>query len=110
MNVPDLTPATMAKLTQVFASYPDLIEVILFGSRATGRASERSDIDLATLGIIGHNLLGRLALDLEDMDIPQKCDLKAYESIRYAPLRTHIDSFGITIYKVRSDTTTSSEV
>ena len=66
--------------------------------------------DLATLGIIDHNLLGRLALDLEDMDIPQKCDLKAYESIRYAPLRAHIDSFGITIYRIRSNAPTSTEV
>ena len=102
MSVPDLTPAAMSKLTRVFAAYPDLIEVILFGSRATGRASESSDIDLATLGIADHSLLGRLALDLDDMDIPQKCDLKAYESIQYAPLRAHIDSYGITIYKVQS--------
>ena len=42
--------------------------------------------------------LGRLALDLEDLDIPQTCDLKAYDSITSAPLRRHIDTFGITIY------------
>ena len=99
MNSPDLTPATLGKLTQVFAGYPELTEVILFGSRATGKASLRSDIDLATRGIVDHQRIGRLELDLDDMDIPQKCVINAYEDIRYAPLRAHIDAFGITIYR-----------
>ena len=101
MNSPDLTPATLGKLTQVFAGYPELTEVILFGSRATGKSSLRSDIDLATRGIVDHQRIGRLELDLDDMDIPQKCDVKAYEDIRYAPLRAHIDAFGIAIYRRR---------
>ncbi len=101
MNCPDLSPETRSKLTQVFDGYSELTEVILFGSRATGNASARSDIDLATRGIVDYQRLGRLDLDLDDLDIPQKCDLKAYESIRYAPLRAHIDAFGITIYRKR---------
>lgn len=35
---------------------------------------------------------------LEDIDIPQKCDLKAYEKIEYASLKAHVDTFGIVIY------------
>ena len=99
MNSPDLTSATLGKLTRVFTEYPELTEVMLFGSRVTGKASSHSDIDLATRGIVDHQRLGRLDLDLDDADIPQKCDIKAYEDIRYAPLRTHIDAFGITIYR-----------
>ena len=38
--------------------------------------------------------LGRLSLDLEDLPIPQKCDIQAYESIDYEPLRRHIDEMG----------------
>ena len=102
MSVPDLTPTAMSKLTRVFSAYPDLTEVILFGSRATGRASECSDIDLATRGIVDNCRLGRIALDLDDLDIPQKCGLQAYEDIRYVPLRAHIDRFGITIYRAQS--------
>ena len=101
MNSPDLTASTLGKLTRVFTGYPELTEVILFGSRATGKASLRSDIDLATRGIVDYQRLGRLELELDDMDIPQKCEVKAYESIQYAPLRTHIDAFGITIYSRR---------
>ena len=99
MNAPDLSPGTMKTLVKVFGSYPELTQVILFGSRATGKSSPRSDIDMATKGIEDSRRLGRLALDLEDTNIPQKCDLQAYEAITYAPLKTHIDSVGIIIYR-----------
>ena len=38
---------------------------------------------------------------LEDSNIPQKCDLVAYETIRYPPFKLHINTFGITIYRKR---------
>ena len=98
MNTPDLPAAVMEKLPRVFAAYPELTQVTLFGSRATGKASARSDIDLATHGIVDDGRFGRLALDLDDLDIPQVCDLKAYEHVVHAPLKRHIDRFGITIY------------
>ena len=102
MTVPDLSPETLRKLRQVFNTYPELTQVKLFGSRATGKASARSDIDLVTLGIVDQHRLGRLALELEDIDVAQKCDLQAYESIHHAPLKAHIDTFGITIYRQAS--------
>ena len=99
MNTPDLPSSTMERLNRVFATYPELTQVRLYGSRATGKATPRSDIDLATLGITNEHRLGRLALDLDDLPIPQKCDLQAYESIRYSPFKRHIDTHGITIYE-----------
>ncbi len=97
-RVPDISASTWEKLNAVFAAYPELTAVTLFGSRATGKSTPRSDFDLVTQGITDHYRLGRLVLDLEDLDIPQKCDVQAYESIGYAPLKRHIDEFGITIY------------
>lgn len=41
---------TLAMMQDVFAQYPDLQKVTLFGSRAIGDATERSDIDLVTHG------------------------------------------------------------
>ena len=98
MKAPDLSPTVRAKLSRIFATYPELTEVRLFGSRATGKAKAYSDIDLATLGIVDDRRLGRLTLDLEDLDIPQTCDLKAYESINSTLLKRHIDTFGMVIY------------
>ena len=103
MNAPDLPAAVMEKLTRVFAAYPELTQVTLFGSRATGKANARSDIDLATHGIVDDGRFGRLALDLEDLDIPQVCDLKAYEHVVHAPLKRHIDRFGILIYEKQEE-------
>lgn len=101
MTMPDpfLSDATLRMLMDVFAGYPELAEVRLFGSRATGRATVRSDIDLVTLGISDSHRLGMLALDLEDLPIPQMCDLQAYEGVKHPPLKRHIDAFGITIYR-----------
>ena len=48
-----LPRAVQRELVAVFRRYSDLEQVLLFGSRATGRATERSDIDLATRGITG---------------------------------------------------------
>ena len=101
--VPDLPPAALDALIGVFGAYPEIEEVILFGSRATGRATPRSDIDLATRGVSDARRLGRLALDLDDLDIPQTCDLKAYEQIRHAPLKAHIDAAGVVIYRKRRE-------
>ena len=98
MSAPDLPPTVMARLTRTFATYPELTEVRLFGSRATGKAKAYSDIDLATRGIVDARRLGRLALDLEDLDIPQTCDLQAYESINSVLLKRHIDTCGMIIY------------
>ena len=99
MSDNSLPKPTLDRLQEVFAAYPDLAAVILQGSYATGKSTPRSDIDLATLGIIDRYRLGRLSLDLEDLPIPQKCDVQAYESIIYEPLRRHIDEWGITIYE-----------
>ena len=99
MSGTSLPEDILQRLKTAFAAYPDLTEVVLYGSYATGKATSRSDIDLATKGIADRYRLGRLALDLEDLPIPQKCDVQAYENIAYEPLKRHIDERGITIYE-----------
>lgn len=99
MSAPDLPPGARERLTRIFAVYPELREVVLYGSRVTGASTPRSDIDLATRGITDGRRLGHLALDLEESDIPQKCDVRAYESIESVALRDHIEREGVAIYR-----------
>ena len=99
MSESSLPPVVLGQLISVFERYPGLTLVKLFGSYATGRATPRSDIDLATVGLTDWRQVGQLALDLEDLPIPQKCDVQAYENISYEPLRRHIDERGVTIYE-----------
>lgn len=99
MSAPDLPSGARERLARIFAAYPELREVVLYGSRATGASTPRSDIDLATRGITDHHRLGALELDLEESDIPQKCDVRAYESIESVALRDHIEREGVAIYR-----------
>jgi predicted nucleotidyltransferase len=99
MKEPYLSSETLAKLTSVFVDWPELVEVVLYGSRAIGTATPRSDIDLATRGIKDELRLGRLALDLDDLNIPQRIEVQEYDRIGYLPLRRHIDTFGISLYQ-----------
>ncbi len=99
MKAPCLSKKTMNALAQVFTRYPELTQVLLYGSRANGNATPRSDIDLATRGILDSHRLGRLVLDLEESDILQKCDVHAYERISNTGLKAYIDSEAISIYE-----------
>lgn len=99
MKTPVMPPRAKKYMPEIFAAYPEITEVILFGSRATGKAEECSDIDLAVRGVADPYRLGRLILDLEELPVAQKWDVKSYEEINYAPLKRHIDNYGITIYK-----------
>ena len=99
MKTPCLSRKTLNVLAQVFTRYPELTQVLFYGSRATGNSTPRSDIDLPTRGILDSHRLGRLALDLEESDILQKCDVHAYELISNTSLKASIDSEGIPIYE-----------
>ena len=88
----------LAMMQDVFAQYPDLQKVTLFGSRAIGDATERSDIDLVTHGMQDGRAVARIGLDLEDLPIPQVCEIQRYERIKAESLKRHIDRDGIVVY------------
>lgn len=98
MKSATITNKTLAMMRDVFALYPDLQKVTLYGSRATGRATERSNFNLVTHGIEDRLAVAWVELDLEELPIPQFCEVQAYERIRYAPLKDNIDRDGIVIY------------
>jgi predicted nucleotidyltransferase len=94
-----LTAKQRRLLDNVFRRYGELRQVILFGSRATGRAHERSDIDLATRGLLDRRRVGLLALDLEELPLAVKCEVHPYEEIDSSRVREHIDKHGVAIYE-----------
>jgi predicted nucleotidyltransferase len=94
-----LTAKQRRLLDDVFRRYGELRQVILFGSRATGRAHERSDIDLATRGLLDRRRVGLLALDLEELPLAVKCEVHPYEEIDSSRVREHIDKHGVAIYE-----------
>lgn len=104
-TLPGLDESLLAQLRTVLARYPAVESAILYGSRAKGNFTARSDIDLALVGAnLDRHTVARIALDLDASDIPLQVDTQSYQDISNPKLREHIDRVGIEIYAARSST------
>ena len=65
--------------------------VALFGSRATGKYRDNSDIDLVLYGNIDEKTIDRLWTLFHDSDLPYKVDVAAYHLVDYSPFKRHMD-------------------
>jgi predicted nucleotidyltransferase len=100
MNDYGITEKSMELLLDTFSKYPQIEEVILFGSRAKGNYKKGSDIDIA---IKGKQCSADLALKLqsyinEELLIPYMVDIVDYQSLNHVELKNHIDRVGKSIY------------
>lgn len=81
--------------------YPEIEEVIIFGSRAMGNYKKGSDVDMALIGEkIDRKTVIRLSDDLnEEYPLPYFFDIVSYKDISNEDLRKHIDRVGKSIYR-----------
>jgi predicted nucleotidyltransferase len=63
---------------------------VLFGSRAKGTARKESDVDLAVTGTADDRDVEALILDLDELPLPYKFDVKDLARIRHASLLSHM--------------------
>lgn len=103
MNSFGISEKSFHLLLETFAKFPEVEEVMLFGSRAKGNYKIGSDIDLA---IRGDKCSASLALTLqsymnEELPIPYMVDVLDYRSLHHLELKEHIDRVGVEFY-VRS--------
>jgi predicted nucleotidyltransferase len=101
MNSFGITEKSFELLQKIFVRYPQIEEVIIFGSRAKGNYKKGSDIDLA---IKGEQCSSGLALKLqsqisEELPIPYMVDVVDYNTLQHHELREHIDRVGLNFYK-----------
>jgi predicted nucleotidyltransferase len=75
-------------------NYPEIEEVLVFGSRAVGNYKAGSDVDLAIKGRrIDRAVVNRLNDDLnEEYPLPYFFDVIHYDSISDEELKRHIDT------------------
>jgi predicted nucleotidyltransferase len=101
----DLGPfhQTLELLNVVFEKYPQITQVILFGSRAKGTARDTSDVDLAIAGIDDDLLIESIALALDELPTPYQFDVKAFSNIHNPKLKDHIERIGITIFQRQAE-------
>ncbi|USR92247.1 nucleotidyltransferase domain-containing protein [Phormidium yuhuli AB48] len=95
-----LSDQDLTQMRAAIAQFPEITEVILFGSRAKGNHKPGSDVDLAIKGDhVTHATIYRLADRLnEDYPFPYFFDVIDYNSIDEPNLTEHINRVGITIF------------
>lgn len=110
----DLPEETVRQMSSIFASYPEIEKVIIFGSRALGNTKPESDVDCTLCGkdltqqIVGkvHDQFGGKNVD------PYFFDCILLKDIQNKGLREHIDKHGQTLYERKTscaETTTRSK-
>ena len=82
----------------VFARYPQIHRVCVFGSRALGTHRPNSDVDLVAWGKIDSVTAARLLQELDALPLPYLVDFIVYDEIISTPLRQHIDTLAQQIY------------
>lgn len=83
------------KIKVVFAKFPEIERVIIYGSRAKGNYKLASDIDLTLVGEkLTLSLLQSLENDMDDLLLPYKFDISIFHQISNHDLIAHIERVG----------------
>lgn len=95
-GLPDETRLAMQR---VFARYPEIQKVVIYGSRAKGNYRPGSDIDLTLLGeAIDNTILSKVLVDLDDLNTPYLMDVSIFKQLSSADLIEHIERVGQVFY------------
>lgn len=87
-----LSAAQVDVLRKILAGFADkIVDVGLFGSRATGNARPNSDIDLVIYGEIDQPLVDRIWTLCESSNLALSVDVVGYDLITHPRLKAHID-------------------
>ncbi len=91
-----LPAEAIERLLEVFADYPEIAAIRLFGSRAKGNYRHGSDIDLC-LEAPTLSAARRLQMEtrIDDLLLPWRVDLVLRHEIDLPALLAHIDRVGI---------------
>ena len=105
MNPLGITDKSYQHLINAIVNYPEIEQVLVFGSRAKGNYKNGSDVDLA---IKGRHCNDTIALNLsavlnEQLPVPYKFDVVFYEGIEQTSLREHIDRVGKIFYQQNNE-------
>jgi predicted nucleotidyltransferase len=98
MKEPALTARELDLVTGVFRRHPEIKSAKLFGSRAKGTHSPRSDVDLAVWGDVDALRAEAIAAELDELPLPYCFAVTPFDLIALRPLREHIERVGITVY------------
>lgn len=95
-----ISEKTLEQIKNTLASYPEINEALVFGSRAMGHFKPGSDIDLALKGdeLSPETVLKIKHILNERLPIPYTFDVVDYTHLDHVELKNHIDQYGKLIY------------
>ena len=93
-----LTETELERIRSVLRRHRSVTGGLLFGSRAKGTAAPSSDIDLALIGISDPLVAESIRSELDELPLPYKFDVKAFDSLPAGALREHIERVGVKIF------------
>lgn len=95
-----LNDSTVEKINSVFEKYPEVEEVIIYGSRAKGNYRNSSDIDITLKGEkLTTELLSKIETDIDDLLTPYMFDVSVFKELNSPDLENHINRIGVTFYR-----------
>lgn len=95
-----LSATTLAHIAKVLASFPQVEQAVLYGSRAMGLHKPGSDIDLTLVGSgLTASLVGDIEQALDDLLLPYEIDLSARHLLKHPELEAHIARVGVVVYR-----------
>ncbi len=81
-------------LFKIFENFPEITRMLVYGSRAKGNFSDRSDLDLEIMDSIDRITLGELWMEINSSDFPLTVDLQFLKDIKNENLKDHIRRVG----------------
>lgn len=94
-----LTPEQEKLLKDIFEKHAVSGQVIVYGARAKGNFTDRSDIDLVVKSSnVNNGVMAEIKEEIEESDFPYLVDLQVYEEIENPALIEHIDRVGKVLY------------
>lgn len=95
-----LTDETISKIQQVFSTFPEVEQAILYGSRAKGNFKPSSDIDITVKGEnMNLQILNKIEWQLDDLLLPYTFDLSIFRYLNNPDLREHVERVGVVVYQ-----------
>lgn len=100
-----LSQMVVDDLRSIFRKFPNVIEARIFGSRAKGNYTDRSDIDLALTGDSAIPFEEMMDINgyIDDLGLLYKVDIVDYAKVSGTPIGDHIDRVGKLFYKMDID-------
>jgi type I restriction enzyme, R subunit len=99
-----LKPEVLEKIRKTLAEFEQINTAILYGSRAKGNYKTGSDIDLTllTAGELPNSFLTRVAVALDDLNLPYSFDVSLLQQIDNDNLLAHIEHVGVEFYNAET--------